>query len=270
MGNLRKLEVSIVLICVLLLVIPILKTPLVFAENSPEVDRLLVFFRDVIKIDTSHCSVSGGPLTGPGYKNSPELGTRGVSHGKVTLTFDSGGSVDSLFEFRGKYLTWCLIYYDIGNTNPIPYIRSPSGTPLEMAKDFLDRYKTFTNDSRIDEMKQLLSSVGSIGQISKIEGDLKMTITVREGEPDFDWSYTFEGEDFRLLSISFFTPPHIFTFSDHSYKYNTNNSAIPKYEPMNTNSNFEAALSSFISEHSLTDENALSFSVSKADPNNHY
>ncbi len=258
MGALKKIEMLAVLICVLALAMPILKTPPVFAQDSPEVNQLLVFFRDVLLIDTSQCSVSGGAFAAPGYDNSPELGTRGVSEGKVTLTFNTGGSVDSLFEFRGKYLVWCLIYYDTNGSNPIPYIKAPSSNPLEAAKDFLQRYEEFTKDSRITEMSQLLSTINTIGQTSKINGNLKMDITVREGKPDFSWSYSFEGEDYRLLSISFFSPPHIFTFGDSRYKYNTDSSVIPKYEPLNTSIKPDNSISPLLSGYRLQDDKTLS------------
>jgi parallel beta-helix repeat protein len=264
MGNLRKLELCTTLICILVIAAPLLKMPQVKAENSSEVNQLLVFFRDVLLIDTSRCRVSGGAMTGLGNDNSPELGTRGISQGKVTLTFDSGGLVDSLYTFRGKFLVWCLIYYDTGNKDPIPYLQAPSGDHLEMARGFLERYERFTNDSSIADMKQLLSTVNVVEPLSKTEGNLKMTITVRE-KPDFGWSYTFEDEDYTLLSISFFTPPHIFTLGDHRYSYNMNDSAIPLYEPMNASSNVETANSSFLSEHSNTDEAALSSGNFNAD-----
>lgn len=257
MGALKKIEMLVVLICVLALALPILKTPPVFAQDSPEVNQLLIFFRDVLLIDTSQCSVSGGAFAAPGYDNSPELGTRGVSEGKVTLTFNTGGSVDSLFEFRGKYLVWCLIYYDTSRSNPIQYIKAPSINPLEAAKDFLQRYEEFTKDSKITEMNQMLSTINTIQQTSKINGNLKMDITVREGEPDFSWAYSFEGEDYRLLSISFFSPPHIFTFGDSRYKYNTDSSVIPKYEPLNTSIKSDISNSPLLSGYFLPGEKIL-------------
>jgi parallel beta-helix repeat protein len=247
MGYFKKLGLCAAIICILVLATLLLKMPQVQAENSPEVNQLIVFFRDVLLIDTSQCTVSGGPMAGPGYNNAPELGTRGICQGKVTLTFNSGGSVDSLFTFRGKFLVWCLVYYDIGNKDPIPYLKPPSGDPLEMAQSFLDRYETFTNDSSIADMKQLLSTVNNVQQTSRTEGNLKMNITIREGKPDFNWYYAFESEDFNLLSISFFTPPHIFTLSDQRYKYNMNSFANPPYEPMNSQ-NSETSDSAFSPE----------------------
>lgn len=248
----------LVLTFVLALTLPILETPKVLAQDSTEVNQLLGFFRYVLLIDTSQCSITGGAFAGPGFDNSPELGTRGVSQGKITLTFNTGGSVDSLFEFRGKYLVWCLIYYDTDNTNSIPYIKTPSSNPLEAAKDFLQHYEEFTRDSRIAEMKQQLSTINTIQQTSKITDNLKMDITVREGEPDFSWSYSFEGEDYRLLSISFFSPPHIFTFSDSRYKYNSDSSVIPKYEPLSNSIKSGQLNSPFLLDYCLSDGKNLS------------
>ena len=248
--SLRKVSPWIILVCLLVLAAQLLEIFPAKAEDSLEVNQLLVFFRNVLQIDTTRCTVTGGGLSGPGYDNSPELGIRGISDGKVTLAFDSGGSVDSLYEFRGKYLVWCLVYYDIGNTDPIPYIKQPSGDQLEMVRSFLVRYQMFTNDLTISKMNQMLNNLTNIEQVSKTDGNLKMTITVREGKPDFEWSYTFEEEDYKLLSISFFSPPHIFTLGDQRYKYNMNSSAIPEYESLNGNLNAEASSTSFSSQQS--------------------
>jgi parallel beta-helix repeat protein len=249
MSRLKKLELLIIVLCVLVLAAPIIKTPETHAQNSPEVNQLLDFFREVLLIDTSRCCITGGPLTGPGYDNRPEMGTRGICEGKITLLFDSGGSVDSLFEFKGRFLVWCLIYYDAGNTNPIPYIRAPPGDHLEMARDFLERYETFTDDSRIADMKRLLDAVNKAEPLSKTEGNLNMTITVRN-VPDFEWAYTFEEEEYSLLRISFFGAPHIFSLGDQRYKYNMNNSAFPSYEPLTVDP-------SFGSEHTFSSATSL-------------
>lgn len=248
--GLRRVAPWVILVCLLVLAAPFLEISPAKAEYSPEVSQLLVFFRNVLQINTARCTVSGGGLSGPGYDNSPELGIRGISQGKVTLTFDSGGSVDSLYEFRGKYLVWCLVYYDIGNSDPIPYIKQPSGDQLEMARSFLERYQTFTNDLTISKMNQMLNNLTNIEQVSKTDGNLKMTIMVREGKPDFEWSYTFEEEDYKLLSISFFSPSHIFTLGDQRYKYNMNSSAIPEYEPLYDKLKAEASSTSFSSQQS--------------------
>jgi hypothetical protein len=218
---------------------------------SPEVNRLVEFFQDVLMIDMSDCVVNVSHDSGD---NSPDLGTRGSKDGKVTLQFNEGGSVDSLFKFKGSYLEWCLIYYDIGNTNPISYIQEPSGNYIDMAIAFLERYEMFTEDPIIGEMKNSLESIDEIEPLSKTMGNLKLTIVVRETIPDFTWSYTFENEDYMLLSISFFGPPHIFTLGDRRWRYNMDSSVFPKYKPFTQDSNQELANPSLFSDFLNTEE----------------
>lgn len=254
MGGFKELKLCITLLCVSLLVTPLIQLPEAQAEVSNEVTQLLAFFRDVLRIDTSQCTVNVPFERGD---NSPELGTRGQKEGKVVLTFNDGGSIDSLFEFRGKYLTWCLIYYDVGNTNPIPYLEHPSGDPLELAHGFLERYEQFTNDSTIGDMDNLLQKVKVVEPLSEIEGNLKLEISVRD-EPNFYWSYTFEGEDYRLLSVGFFSPPHIVSFSDQRYTFNMNDSAFPSYEPLNSPNLPEPSISSPSPIERISSESNLS------------
>ncbi|MCW4017072.1 MAG: hypothetical protein NWF00_00065 [Candidatus Bathyarchaeota archaeon] len=229
MGGFKKPQLIASLVCLLVLASSIAQFPVVHAEASVEENQLLVFFRDVLRIDTSQCNMS--VRFDRDSDNSPELGTRGRAGGKAILYFNSGGSVHAQFEFRGKHLTWCLVYYDTNNQNPIPYLEPQSGDHLELAQGFLERYEQFTGDSRISDMKDLLNSVTEVRAVSVVEGTLKLEITVREEEPDFDWSYTFEGEDYRLLGISFFNRPHIFTLGDRRYQYTMNSSVFPVYEP---------------------------------------
>jgi hypothetical protein len=253
MGGFKKPQLFVALLCLSLAAAPMFQLPEVHAEFSDEVTQLLTFFRDVLHIDTSQCTVHVSHETGD---NSPELGTRGQKGGRVVLTFEEGGSVHSLFEFRGKYLTWCLVYYDVGNIDPIPYIEPPSDDPLELAHDFLQRYEQFTNDSNIGDMDDLLQEVTVVEPLSKVDGNLKLDISVRD-EPDFDWSYTFEGEDYYLLGVGFFSPPHIFAFSDRRHQFTMNESVFPLYEPLNSPSFTEPSLSSPSPAASISSKSTL-------------
>jgi hypothetical protein len=225
MGSFRKLKACATLF--LVLAASFSWASEVHAEFSVEVNRLLVFFKDVLMIDTSQCTVSVPNEHGD---NSPALGTRGEKGGKITLVFNGGGSVDSLFEFKGEFLTWCLIYYGYEGSNPIPYLQTQSDNHLDLARGFLERYRVFTNDPTVDAMSEMLTTNNGAHKLPQNMGNMKMTIS-EDVSPDFSWSYTFEGEDYRLLSVSFFSSPHIFSFGDDRYRYNMDSSAFPRYEP---------------------------------------
>jgi parallel beta-helix repeat protein len=235
MAKLTKLKgfLAVFLLCVLVLSY---QAPEVHAEFSPEVNQLLEFFQEVIRIDVSECTVSASHDDG---NNSPELGIRGEKQGKISLHFNEGGTVDSLFTFRGEYLEWCLIYYDTGNTNPIPYLEEPSDDLFELTLNFMERYEEFTQDPLIGEMRELLKSKGDLQPGSKTDGNLKLTVSDRE-VPDCDWSYTIENEDYKLLSVGFFDPPHIFSFGDSRWRFNLDSSVFPNYEPLVPNDTLES------------------------------
>ena len=238
MAKLTKLKgfLAVFLVCVLVLSY---QAPEVHAEFSPEVNQLLEFFQEVIRIDVSECTVSSSHDDGD---NSPELGVRGEKRGKISLHFNEGGTVDSLFKFKGEYLEWCLIYYDTGNTNPIPYLEEPSDDLFELTLNFMERYEEFTRDPIIGEMRELLTSKGDLQPGLKTEGNLKLTVSARE-VPDCEWSYTIENEDYKLLSVGFFDPPHIFSFGDSRWRFNLDSSVFPNYKPLVPNSSLELNLS---------------------------
>jgi parallel beta-helix repeat protein len=205
------------------------QAPKVHAEFSPEVNKLLDFFEQVLLIDLSKCTVNVSHDDGD---NSPELGIRGEKQGKISLYFNGGGTVDSLFDFRGEYLEWCLIYYDVNNANPISYTEPPPDNSFELALGFIERYEEFTKDPVVGEMRKLLESNSDLQPGSRTDGNFKLTVP-EEKELDLSWSYTLENEDYSLLRLSFFDPPHIFSFGDSRWRFNLDSSVFPKYEPLN-------------------------------------
>ncbi len=225
MENLNKLCVCLMISLLVFFALPC-NVPETHAENSPEVTSVLEFFEKVLMINVSDCDVTGFNMIG---ENNPELGIRNQVDGKLTLYPNGGGAVDALFIFTGEYIEWCLVYHDVNQTNPLPYLEEPSGDPLDMALKFIRRYETYTNDPIVTEMRVLLESVNSTEPMTKTAGNIKLIIEGREGKPDFYWRYTIENVDFNLLHVSFLNPPHIYTFSDQRYQLNLNSIAIPKY-----------------------------------------
>jgi len=262
MVNLNKLKgfLAVFLVSVLALSYSY-QTPEVHAEFSPEVNQLLDFFQEVLRIDISECTVSVSHDDGD---NSPELGIRGEKRGKISLHFNEGGTVDSLFNFKGEYLEWCLIYYDTNNENPISYTEEPSDDFFELTLRFMERYEEFTKDPIVGEMKELLESNSDLQPGSKTEGNIKFTVSDKE-VPDFSWSYTLENEDYRLLRVGFFDPPHIFSLGDSRWRFNLDSSVFPTYEPLVPKSNMELNSSSPLLESPASGEFAQTGEVSSAD-----
>jgi hypothetical protein len=249
MVNLNKLRGFLAVFLVVVLALSY-QAPEVNAEFSPEVNKLLDFFQDVLMIDVSVCTVSVSYDEG---ENSPELGIRGEKQGKITLQFNEGGEVDSLFKFKGEYLDWCLVYYDVNNKNPIPYLEEPSDDLFEVTLRFMERYEDFTNDPLVAEMAEVLESKGDLQPGSKTEGNIKLTVSDRE-VPDCSWSYTIENEDYILLRIGFFDPPHIFSLGDERWRFNLDISVFPKYEPLVPSSTPESNASTTLLESPASDE----------------
>jgi hypothetical protein len=222
---------AIITIFTLTLSTMLFTTPQVQAQDSTEMNQLRTFLKDVLKIDTSTCTITNSPIS---YSdNRPELGTRGTMEGKVFLDFGNGKSVDGLYEFHGPFLTWLVIYYGTNTSNPLPYLKTPSNNSVEQARQFLENYQKFLNDSTIGDMAKLLDGIQIPHVLTKTSGNLKLDI-IYPDRLDFDWSYTFEGEGYRILSINFASPPHIYAFNYYGYKYNMSSSAFPIYQPATT------------------------------------
>ncbi len=260
MIHLNKLR-SFLAVCLIFVLALSYQAPDVHAEFSPEVNQLLDFFQDLLMIDLSECTVTVSHDDGD---NSPELGIRGEKQGKISLHFKGGGSVDSLFRFKGEYLEWCLIYYDINNVNPIIYTEAPSDDSFDLALGFIERYEEFTRDPVVGEMRELLESNSALQAGSKTEGNFKFTVSDKD-ELDISWSYTLENEDYTLLRIGFFDPPHIFSLGDSRWRFNLDSSVFPKYKPLAPNSNPESNLPSPLLESPASDEFTQKAEFSSAD-----
>jgi hypothetical protein len=250
MVNLNKLRGFLAVFLAIVLAFSSYQVPEVNAEFSPEVNKLLDFFQDVLMIDVSACTVSVSYDEGD---NSPELGIRGEKQGKITLHFNEGGEVDSLFKFKGEYLDWCLIYYDVNNKNPIPYLEEPSDDLFEVTLRFMEQYEKFTDDPLVAEMAEVLKSKGDLQPGSRTEGNIKLTTSDRV-VPDCSWSYTIENEDYILLRIGFFDPPHIFSLGGERWRFNLDISVFPKYEPFVPSSTLESNASMALLESPASDE----------------
>jgi len=62
-----------------------------------------------------------------------------------------------------------------------------------MAKDFLDKYQTYSDASYYSTLRSMLDSVEADKNITKTSENIKLEVTITESHTDFRWKYTFNG-----------------------------------------------------------------------------
>ena len=74
-----------------------------------------------------------------------------------------------------------------------PLTTKPVTSPLEMAKDFLDKYPTYSDGSYYSTMRSMLDNVEGDKNITKTIENIKLEVTVTESYTSFRWKYVFNG-----------------------------------------------------------------------------
>ncbi len=116
---------------------------------------------------------------------------------KYSLT-SSQSNIDVDLRFRANHLSrYQLTQIE---SNPIYQQTQPSDI-LQIAKGTLDRYHSYSGDSYLEEMSNLLSAVNKTDNLSIIQGNLKLQITSSVDKTEFLWMYSKRGIDFSAKSL---------------------------------------------------------------------
>jgi hypothetical protein len=117
---------------------------------------------------------------------------------RYSLT-SSTSNLDVYFRFRNSHFS----RYQLNpiETTPILTQNQPSSL-IENAKATLERYKTYSGDSYLDEMSALLEKVNTEGNTDLTQGNLKLKITDdTAGNGEVQWTYTQSGIDYPSKSL---------------------------------------------------------------------
>jgi hypothetical protein len=202
----KKLHVALVLAVVL--VLPLLPVvPGACSEEWSAPDRMLSFLSDAVGLDLAKYNVtlqinrSGDPSDWGGL---PE------EHGKYSLISDES-TLDVTYKFVNRTLFSCHLYVYKGS----PFYVQPSVSVLNMTEGFLDRYQTFTGESRLQPMQDMLDTVTEVKEITKSVGNIKLTVLGGENSASFEFMYTANGLNFtRKRTYMLFEDGYLKSFID--------------------------------------------------------
>jgi hypothetical protein len=203
-----KVKGCFVVAFLVLLTLPIMQVPEVFAANSPaDTSQVLVFLRDVVGIDLDSYEIA---------RNSyAVLNESKVSFIKEIINIETTGSYqftnydyvnfnNSLlhcgFKFINATLVSATLYVDSGK----PIFSKPLPANLaDASKIFLARYQNFTKDTQLTDLQSMLINVDSTKNSTVIVGNLKLEVLVTSYGTSFCWKPTFNSVDYPGMGITF-------------------------------------------------------------------
>jgi hypothetical protein len=191
-----------------LLILPIMQVPEVFAANSPaDTSQVLVFLRDVVGLNLDSYEIS--------LNSYAVLNESKVSFIKEIINIETTGSYQFInydyvnfnnsllhcsFRFINATLVSATLYLDSGK----PIFSKPLPANLVDASEvFLERYQNFTKDAQLTDLQSMLINVDSTENSTSIAENLKLEVLVNSYGTSFRWNPTFNSVDYPGMGITF-------------------------------------------------------------------
>ncbi len=116
---------------------------------------------------------------------------------------------------------------------------------LQNAKYVLSRYRTYSGDSYLNNMTNILAAVSTISNMNVTQGNIKLQITVSGDTVTFLWMYTENGIDYQAKGLQMTFQNNVLTvLSDGYFLFNvgSTNMAISQEQAINTAKNYVKTL----------------------------
>jgi len=111
-----------------------------------------------------------------------------------------GSQSDLAAEFRFRENHFSRYALNLGEDSLV-YTKPQSGDILQVARNILINYKSYSGDSYLDDMNNLIDQVSQVENTTITAGNLKLKITLTDGAADFQWMYSTQGIDFSAKGV---------------------------------------------------------------------
>jgi len=198
-----------VFICFLIVAIGVNDSSVCYAANpeyseltAPE--KVLTILEEVVGLDMAKYSIELDL-----YAQAPFLYFDILPQEDVKYTLESSESkLEVICAFADQKLRSLNIYINDGS----PITTQPVTIPLEMAKDFLDKYPTYSEASYYSTMRSMLDNIEANKNTTKTVENIKLEVTVTANRTDFRWKYCFNGVETTSKCV-------VLNFKDGFLKY---------------------------------------------------
>lgn len=189
---------------------------------------------------------------------------KGLERNGIVLTLESSESKLHVYAYLidGSFSS-CSITAETGEPE---YVEPLLTDFVELARNFLQRYEQFTEDSIISSMKEMLDSNSGLTVGDTTSGNIKMSISDLFN-PTFSWTTTHNGVDYTKLQFSYQSYQKFFSFTDDRYYHEIGQTDvnISKDEAISIAQNQIDDFSWIIIEEGGTQQKVNSFNVATID-----
>ncbi len=183
-------------------------------------DKVASFLQNVTKIDTSNYTLS---LLSNTMQWRTDFG--GVAEEGIQYSLSSSlSNLNVNFRYRNNHFS----RYDLVliESSPI-FTQNQPNDVLQNAKFLLSRYKTYSGDSYLTNMTDLLAAVSTISNMNVTQGDMKLQISVLGDTVSFLFMHTQNGVDYQAKGLQMTFKNNILTIlSDGYFLFTIGNSDI--------------------------------------------
>lgn len=159
-------------------------------------DRPLSFVREGLQLNVAE---------GSGWAYAADVnGTYKIIDCTGYVFYSGGASVDISCRYSnsGEGLFYVALTTNQASA-ALPLCAQPSADPVERARDFLERYQNWTQDSNLTKVISMLSDVDATKNCSVTVDELTLNVTSNPYLTSLYWKYTYNGTDYRGVGIAF-------------------------------------------------------------------
>jgi len=184
-------------------------------------DKVLNFFKNVTKIDTSVYSVS---MDANDVVWRTDFGGMAEENMKYSLEDSHLNKVAVDLRFRNNHFS----RYDLHMTESTPtFVQPQPNDVLQNAKFTLARYRDYSGDDYLSKMSHQLDNISRIENKEVIDGNLKLQIFTDAGTVLFAWMYTENGIDYQTKGLTMVFQNNILTtMTDGYFLYSVGNNNL--------------------------------------------
>ncbi len=185
-------------------------------------DKVLNFFKNVTKIDTSIYTVS---MDSNDIVWRTDFGGIAEENMKYTLEDSHLNKITVDLRFRNNHFS----RYDLHMTESTPtFVQPQPSDVLQNAKFTLARYSAYSGDDYLTKMSKLLDTVSLIEDGKElVEGNLKFKMYTESGTVLFAWMYTENGIDYQTKGLQMVFQNNILTtMTDGYFQYTVGNTNL--------------------------------------------
>ena len=173
-------------------------------------DKVANFLQNVTQIDTVNYTIS---LLSNTMQWRTDLGGVAEEVTQYSLT-STKSNLNIDLRFRDNHFSRYQL--DMIESSPIFAQIQPSDV-LQNAKGILARYKTYSGDTYLTNMSNLLDNVNATQNIAVAQGNMKLQITVSGAIVTFLWMYTQDGIDYQAKGLQMTFQNNVLTTMTDGY-----------------------------------------------------